>query len=151
MLTALIVFVVASLLAPVLTKWLGTRVFYLLALVPTFGLVQTLAGSSEVLHGNILGESYSWVPQFGLSVSVRLDVLVPFHFWLPAAMAAPTPVSAYLHAAAMVKAAPQKFLAANERAFLTSAGKGGVFRMRQGFLLLLCRRAKPRQAHPANR
>lgn len=39
-----------------------------------------------------------------LSGAVTKSALVPFHFWLPGAMAAPTPVSAYLHAAAMVKA-----------------------------------------------
>ena len=39
-----------------------------------------------------------------LAGAITKSAMVPFHFWLPAAMEAPTPVSAYLHAAVMVKA-----------------------------------------------
>ncbi|HEU4793005.1 MAG TPA: proton-conducting transporter membrane subunit, partial [Nitrolancea sp.] len=52
-------------------------------------------------------EPGSLVTMAGLLISVAAlakSAQIPLHFWLPRAMAAPTPVSAYLHSAAMVAA-----------------------------------------------
>ncbi|MET7770733.1 Na+/H+ antiporter subunit A [Nocardia sp. NPDC005366] len=50
------------------------------------------------------GVAVSFAVALILIGALSKSAIVPLHFWLPGAMAAPTPVSAYLHAAAMVKA-----------------------------------------------
>ncbi len=59
---------------------------------------------SAILAAPPSGTAVSVAVVLLLAGAVSKSALVPFHFWLPSAMAAPTPVSAYLHAAAMVKA-----------------------------------------------
>lgn len=85
-------------------------------LVTTFGGLAMLVGI--IVLGNLAGtyllSELLASPPGGVAAAVGLvlvlvgalskSAIVPLHFWLPGAMAAPTPVSAYLHAAAMVKA-----------------------------------------------
>ncbi len=84
---------------------IGTSVvFQLLAIVWTWAA----AGTLDFVPGGILAGKVSdgaVAVLFALYVfGVGKAAVMPFHRWLPAAMVAPTPVSALLHAVAVVKA-----------------------------------------------
>lgn len=81
-----------------------------LALLAGFVLLGTVGGSYEIQELNVrnteIRASAAYLPILVLVLlgAFTKSAQAPFHFWLPGAMAAPAPVSAYLHSATMVKA-----------------------------------------------
>ncbi|MFD2035340.1 putative monovalent cation/H+ antiporter subunit A [Belliella marina] len=63
--------------------------------------IQELLSQSEMLKSS---GNYGWIIFLIFIAAFTKSAQFPFHFWLPGAMKAPTPVSTYLHSATMVKA-----------------------------------------------
>lgn len=76
MLTLLAVFLLASLALPALVRWLGAQAFAIAALVPAAAFVHALVLTPQVLDADATPfESVAWIPQLGLNLSTRMDVL----------------------------------------------------------------------------
>ncbi|GAA3859832.1 Na+/H+ antiporter subunit A [Leifsonia kafniensis] len=75
MATFLLAFLLISLLTPFLTRWMGTRIFYLIALLPAAAFGYTLTQTAIVTSGGAVTESIPWIPQLGISLSFRVDTL----------------------------------------------------------------------------
>ena len=69
-------------------------------IVGSYDLENVLAAGAQVRAHDLYTPMLVLILLGALTKSAQF----PFHFWLPHAMAAPTPVSAYLHSATMVKA-----------------------------------------------
>jgi multicomponent Na+:H+ antiporter subunit D len=78
--------------------------FFLLAIVGTWFLTGTLEFKPDGVFGPDANTTLVGVILILFIFGIGKAAMMPFHQWLPAAMVAPTPVSALLHAVAVVKA-----------------------------------------------
>ena len=113
-------------------------------IVGSYDLDNVLAAASQVRSHDL------YIPMLVLILlgAFTKSAQFPFHFWLPHAMAAPTPVSSYLHSATMVKAGVflmarlWPVLSGTDAWFWLVGGAGMVTLLLGGFLAMFQRDLK---------
>ena len=125
-----------------LATLLGTSIgFQLLAIAWTYAY----AGTVDFRDGGILAgrmpDGVAAVVFCLFAFGIGKAALMPFHRWLPAAMVAPTPVSALLHAVAVVKAGVFAILKVSVYVFgpdlLAASGGGTIIAYVAGATILI--------------
>ena len=120
-----------------------------LALLAGVLLLGGIAGTRDLMellaHGEAVRSHPLYVPTLLLILlgAFTKSAHFPFHFWLPSAMIAPTPVSAYLHSAAMVQAGVYLLarllpVLGGTDVWLWAVGLGGGVTMLAGAFLSVC-------------
>lgn len=117
---------------------LGTAKLFL---IPAMAITYYVAGTLDYAPRGIFSESMLQEHRFLLQLALILFLygynkcaIMPLHSWLPSAMVAPTPVSALLHAVAVVKTGAFS----NVRVLLNIFGKEGILELGlQEFILFI--------------
>jgi multicomponent K+:H+ antiporter subunit A len=113
-------------------------------IVGSYDLENVLAAGAQVRAHDLYTPMLVLILLGALTKSAQF----PFHFWLPHAMAAPTPVSAYLHSATMVKAGVfllarlWPVLSGTDQWFWMVGGAGVITLLLGGFLAMFQRDLK---------
>ena len=113
-------------------------------IVDSYELDDVLAAGDQIRASRL----YPLVLALVLLGAFTKSAQFPFHFWLPRAMAAPTPVSAYLHSATMVKlgvfllARLWPVLSGTELWFWAVAGSGAATLLLGGYVAMFQRDLK---------
>ncbi|MGH2614944.1 MAG: NADH-quinone oxidoreductase subunit 5 family protein, partial [Thermomicrobiales bacterium] len=91
----------AALMALLVT---GGSAIFMLAGIVALWLMKGATSIATLAYGGAGGPAFTLAVTLIVVAALAKSAQVPLHFWLPRAMVAPTPVSSYLHSAAMVAA-----------------------------------------------